>query len=113
LARPGIRQPPLGELSVFGIVRKALEQAVALDAGGSFECFDDLPQPILNSRKLLRIFDIIRDERHYPLQVLDFDDDLSACRYADAQSREIGALSAAIVAYIGFSASPSGIGLNA
>jgi hypothetical protein len=90
LARSGIRAALLGKLPVFGIARNAVEQAVALDAGRSLESFDYLPESILDSGELLRIFDIIRDERHYPLQVLDLNDNLSPFRHADAQSGEIG-----------------------
>ena len=75
--------------------------------------FDDLFQAFLNFRELARILDIVGDIRDHQLAVLHFNDDLSAFRHTDAQAAKFGALSAAIVAYTGFSDLPSGIGLKA
>ncbi len=84
LAKSGISKPALSEFSVSRIRRDAIEKIVARNPGHSFEMFDYLPKAFLDFGELFWILNIICNIRSHQLEVLDFDDHLSAFRHADA-----------------------------
>ncbi len=84
LAKSGISKPALSKFLVSRIRRNAIEKIVARNTGHSFEMFDYLPKAILDFGELFWILNIICNIRSHQLQVLDFDDHLSAFGHADA-----------------------------
>jgi hypothetical protein len=113
LVETGIGQALLSKFPVSRIGRKAVEKIMARNADHSCEMFDELPKSILDFGELFWIFNIIRNVRSHQPTVLDFDPTCPRSVTPTPKAERLGAFRAAIVAYIGFSASPSGIGLKA
>lgn len=92
---------------------EAIEETVARNTGGPLEMFDYLSKSVLDLRELSWVFHIIRNVRDHELTVSTSTTTWPPSVMPTRKAAKLGARSAAIVAYTGFSGSPSGIGLKA